>query len=390
MRAAQLRWAANTLAERAIELGLSNKVDIRSWEALFSTMNGPAPQAARKSLDSLVDYRQAQERRVGAVAAVLARYAQMQSIVEELQELVESGDAAGLPEFAVGHLAGQLSGLGDVLDRMCAAEIEALCTPADPPPPVPVGEAVGVTMPELHARNSADAPPAIARLLADNPDVHLLEAPNGRLVALVNHPDVDIATLENVGTSPATVTTYVPGVHSSDIGSWQAHIDNARSLTRATGGPAVAWLGYEAPSGVHKALHRQPARDGARELVRFQEGIGKRWPGAQKIVVAYSYGTVVAGYAARELAADDVVLVGSPGAGQTVASDFRGRVWAATNDDDPITWVTGPTGGAHGIEPTAPEFGARALPGFSGADGGHRGYWWDPEFFAGIGQVVRE
>ena len=125
------------------------------------------------------------------------------------------------------------------------------------------------------------------------------------------------------------------------------------------------------------------------ELVRFQRGIGKRYPGAKRTVVGYSYGSVVTGYAAREEEiASDIVLVGSPGTSAQHARELHGTVWAATNDNDPIAIATGPLSGIHGPDPTTQSFGATPLPGADGLPGDHGSYWENPQFLRGLGTVA--
>ena len=106
--------------------------------------------------------------------------------------------------------------------------------------------------------------------------------------------------------------------------------------------------------------------------------------------MGYSYGSVVTGHAAKEdKIADDVVLVGSPGAGVSHSSELHGRIWAATNAHDPIAIATGPHGGIHGPDPTTDAFGATPLPGADDLPGDHGTYWEDPRFLRGLGQVAR-
>lgn len=340
---------AHALARAAAQLEEENISLRHDWSALFLDLRGPAPEAAYVNLMAASVQRDSPAELMRQASDILTRFA----------------------EYMSSSTVARVSGAGDVLDWLCAREIDALCTPTTPPTNR-LEDFGDLPISVIHDINAAHASPEVQSLLAANPDVYLLEAPDGRFVAVIG----------DVHTQPASVTTYVPGVRSSDPATWQGGIDNARALSRVTGGPAVAWLGYSAPSTVTRALHRKPARDAARELVRFQKGIDKRWPQAQKIVVGYSYGSVVASHAGPELIADDVVLVGSPGA----RPNFRGRVWAATNANDPITWVTGPTGGAHGVEP---DTFARPLPGAHRRPGGHLDYWKDPKFLNGIGALVR-
>ncbi len=165
-------------------------------------------------------------------------------------------------------------------------------------------------------------------------------------------------------TTPASLTTFVEGVHSSDPETWQRAVDRGRNLAKASGGPAVVWLGYQAPSSLPRAVHATPARTASQELARFQRSLGRRYPQAKRTVVGYSYGSVVTGHAAKqERIAEDVVLVGSPGTGAGHASELHGRIWAATNANDPIAITTGPHAGIHGPDPTIDTFGATPLPG---------------------------
>ncbi len=150
----------------------------------------------------------------------------------------------------------------------------------------------------------------------------------------------------------------------------------ARALADA-GGPGLAvvlWVGYVTPDGLGvDAATGRLARAGAEALVRFVAGL----PGSAHVtVVGHSYGAVVAALAARDLAADDVVLLACPGARAGSVADLGtgARVWAARADTDWIGRVPAVRVGdlGHGADPADPGFGARPLP----VDGvpGHDGY----------------
>ncbi|MGY1856657.1 alpha/beta hydrolase [Modestobacter sp. SYSU DS0290] len=152
----------------------------------------------------------------------------------------------------------------------------------------------------------------------------------------------------------------------------------ARSLAEA-GGPDLAvvlWVGYPTPqgAGVDAATGRL-ARAGAAALVPFVQEL--RDGGAHVTVVGHSYGAVVAALAAPELAADDLVLLGSPGARASSVADLgtRARVWAARTTGDWIGRVPSVRLGdlGHGADPAGPAFGARTLP--VGGTSGHDGYF---------------
>ena len=98
--------------------------------------------------------------------------------------------------------------------------------------------------------------------------------------------------------------------------AWQA-----RQLRASVGSDVavVAWLGYLPPAGIDlDAVRSERAQRGADELVAFVRGLAVQAPQATAVVVGHSYGSLVAGYAARRLPADvtDLVEIGSPGPGR--------------------------------------------------------------------------
>lgn len=199
------------------------------------------------------------------------------------------------------------------------------------------------------------------------------------------------------------VVTYVPGV-GSRLAIAGGLLDEAERLhqaatgaTRAAGhaqppgtGDArcavIAWLGYDAPARITDATVDRPARDAAPVLRRFLDGLRAvhQGPAAHLTLVGHSYGSTVAGWAAREAGPgiDDLVLLGSPGAGASRASELAGatRVWASTAVHDPIATayslggIVGQVAGGPlrlagepdgelvlGRDPTSPGFGARVF-----------------------------
>lgn len=256
-----------------------------------------------------------------------------------------------------------LRALGELLDHTCAHHIDLLCTPIPAVAPARLGDTPDLDLAAVHEMN------ALHSGLDLGPDVQLLEVGDNRLVAAVG--DVETA---------AAVTTLVAGVGSSDPAALPGHLARARTIAHATGGAAVVWLGYPAPATVPHALAGEPARVAGVELQAFQRELARRHPGQRRLVVGHSYGAVVAGRAASAsggLWADDLVLLGSPGAGATSATEFTllgadPQVHAMTHPADPISLV----GGMHGEDPTSPGFGARVWPGDRAGD--HSSYWADP------------
>jgi hypothetical protein len=152
----------------------------------------------------------------------------------------------------------------------------------------------------------------------------------------------------------------------------------------------VVWVGYVTPQGLSlDAASGRLARAGAAALVRFVEEL----PVAGTLtVIGHSYGAVVVALAARHLPADDVILLGSPGARADTVADLgtTARVWAARTDGDWISRVPSLRIGdlGHGTDPTSPAFGARALP--VGGTTGHDGYFRPGSAaLGGIVDVVR-
>jgi len=124
------------------------------------------------------------------------------------------------------------------------------------------------------------------------------------------------------------------------------------------------WLGYRAPAGP-ELLTRFPAWSGGRVLDRSLDGLAaaRRAVGgrpARTTVLAHSYGTVVVDEAADApgpLAADAVVLLGSPGMEDDAAALEVPSVFDAAATRDPIAHV-----GWFGASPWTAGFGSTALP----------------------------
>jgi pimeloyl-ACP methyl ester carboxylesterase len=141
----------------------------------------------------------------------------------------------------------------------------------------------------------------------------------------------------------------------------------------------VAWLGYDAPDGLGlEAARDVRARVGAKALAAFVAAVAQHRPATTVVLIGHSYGALVVGLAAPRLgpAVTDVVALGAAGIGVDRAADLgtSARIWAALAGTDWIRRVPAVRVGrlGHGVPPSAPAFGARALP----ADRvrGHDGY----------------
>jgi hypothetical protein len=194
------------------------------------------------------------------------------------------------------------------------------------------------------------------------------------------------------------VAVLVPGVGNTpadDLGRLVGSARRVGSATRAAApGETVAtlvWLGYEPPGTVVTGTLRLAAWDGAPALADSLAGLAAARTAtatgdARTTVVAHSYGTVVVDEAADEpgrLAADAVVLLGSPGMEDDAASLEAPEVYNAMSPADPIVWYRI---GMHGL-PSAVFYGATELPVTPAM--GHSDYF-DPEFptIGAVGEVV--
>ncbi|MDK8811487.1 alpha/beta hydrolase [Corynebacterium striatum] len=383
-RAASLTLSARHLHNSGAELDLFIKGSLDNWVRL--PIFGDFAEAARSQLSATTGQLMIPAEAMRAAALVLESYQPLLTRVEELRAqaigMLTRMDEVQPWSNQLGTMLNALDALADALDWACAAQIDALCTPELAPGGNYFEDFSEMPLDSLHQMQLSTAPPEAAALAANNPDVKILEAGPGRVAVLVDPT--------KVGTAAASVTTFIGGVGSSDPGGWQRGIERARVIAHATGGPAVAWMGYSAPRNLSGALHEAPATRGAQDLQRFQRAVGHRFPSAQRIVVGYSYGSVVAGKAVRaDNVADDVVFVGSPGTDAATASELRARTWASTNAHDPIGTTTGPGGGIHGPDPSSAAFAATPLPGANRLPGDHSSYFEDPAFLRGLGRIAR-
>lgn len=196
------------------------------------------------------------------------------------------------------------------------------------------------------------------RSLARSPGLLLLVDPDaGRAAQVVG----DLATARHVA-------VLVPGM-GHDLGSFgavRAHAAAVREAARELGEDVavVAWLGYDSPSGLQEAVLDDAARAGADQLARLVAALPAA---ATRTVVAHSYGSVVAGEAARHgLAADAVVVAGSPGVGRWPAGGPRLYALRAPGDAVAVS-------GWHGPDPASREGGATRLR--TGRARGHSAYF---------------
>jgi len=216
--------------------------------------------------------------------------------------------------------------------------------------------------------------------------LQLLDLPGDRVVLAVG--DLDTAD---------TVALLVPGVGNSpghSLGHLVREADDLGTAARdASPGTTVAtavWLGYRPPGTVLTGASRFAAERGGPALADSLSGLAAARAATatgrpRTTVVAHSYGTVVVDEAADEpgrLAADAVVLLGSPGMQDDAASLEAPGVFDAASPRDPVSSV-----GWLGHRTAEASFGSTGLP--VDPRMGHSDYL-DPEFptLATIGRVM--
>jgi hypothetical protein len=193
------------------------------------------------------------------------------------------------------------------------------------------------------------------------------------------------------------VVVLVPGVGNTpedDLGHLVGNAEDIASATReASHGASLAtmvWLGYRTPATVLTGTMRFAAEDGGPALARSLDGLAEARTATatdkpRTTVVAHSYGTVVVDEAADQpgrLAADAVVLLGSPGMEDFANSLEAPEVFDAASPGDPVTWFPW-----DGDRWTGGSYGATGLP--VSPDMGHSDYL-EPRFptLAAVGEVV--
>jgi len=185
--------------------------------------------------------------------------------------------------------------------------------------------------------------------------------------------DEDLAALAvgDLDTADA-VAVLVPGIWTRPEDDLAAQVGNAADVAERAGATApgaavaaLAWIGYRTPRAPWSIVTRNDARDGGAALDRALDGLAAARtalaePEPRTTVVAHSYGTVVLGEAAAapgRLAADAVVLLGSPGGAADAAALEAPQVFDAFSPRDPISWVHW-----FGPNPWTTRFGATGLP----------------------------
>ena len=213
--------------------------------------------------------------------------------------------------------------------------------------------------------------------VSQHPEVELLDSPGEGFAYAVGDP----------GASSHII--IVGGVGSSSDSSWERNLQRALTTAAATDSRVVMWTGYDAPGVLPFGISDRRAHDAAGDVHSFVEHYADQLrdndssSGSDRTLtlVGYSYGSLVAGLAARQgLPVDSVVFVGSPGTGAHDVEDLRikpgGKVYAVMGTSDPIRVATSNHQGLFGPDPGGDSFGAIGVE----VPADHSGYWESSDF----------
>lgn len=179
--------------------------------------------------------------------------------------------------------------------------------------------------------------PIPAALLLYQPTAH---GNDGAIAIAIGDPD----TADNVAVS-------VPGINTEGT-SAEGYSEEARNLYESarlsdpnTTTATIAWIGYNSPSGddIGHTVTESAAISGGEKLAKYVSGLQAVREGdpPHMTVIGHSYGSTTSAHAASDhgLEVDDLVLIGSPGAGGGVdnASDLNvPQVWAGNSSRDVV------------------------------------------------------
>jgi pimeloyl-ACP methyl ester carboxylesterase len=177
----------------------------------------------------------------------------------------------------------------------------------------------------------------------------------------------DLDTAQNVAVAVPGLTSDVPDYMDNLTGNALNLYGEARRAAPGESTAVVGWMGYDAPDGITVGSDDE-AEAGAKLLAGDVRDIqtGRAGNPPHLTVVGHSYGSTTTGLAAsREgMRVDDLVLIGSPGAGHAnTAGDLHmdpDHVYVGSNSSDTVTYRTRTTFGWDplGQDPAGDEFGA--------------------------------
>lgn len=224
----------------------------------------------------------------------------------------------------------------------------------------------------------------------------------------------DLDTAEDVAIRVPGITndgTDAPTLAREAVNVYESTVFNGDGSSVAS----MMWLGYDAPDAFYDGatLTEGRAEDGGGRFADAIDGLraSRPYDDAHVTAIGHSYGSTTVAKAATEhdMDVDDIVLVGSPGAGGGVdhASELgvgADHVWVGRNSEDLVAalgdhgFIGGRTafGAGLGNDPSEDDFGARRFEaedttrsGWHRGVGQHGNYFnVDTESLYNIGRVV--
>lgn len=240
LKSSELEGIATSLTAVAGALHESNTDRLQSWQQL-ETMTSAS--SLIQGFIKLVDYNRPTVNIVEQMHKTASTLFNTADFLRTLEGYVDVLEKQADKSITLTVMLRYIASLSSLLDLMCAREINALCTAITPEPLKHLGDFGTLPASAIHEFHLVNAPPEIRALAEAHPDMQILEAGDGSLVA--SFGDIDRAT---------TVTTIVAGVGSSNPEGWNTYVDRARTVSASTGSATVLWLGYQAPASIPAAV----------------------------------------------------------------------------------------------------------------------------------------
>jgi len=201
--------------------------------------------------------------------------------------------------------------------------------------------------------------PVEAQLLIYDPEA---DSNDGRAAIVIGDAD----TADNVALVVPGMTSQVSTMPDQTSDGWAVYREARDGADPDETTAVVVWSGYDAPDDRWARATRTQGRayEGGALLADSYNGLMvSRTDDPYTTVIGHSYGSTVVSYAVTEygIHPDNVVLLGSPGAGQADNADglFPSNVWVGLASTDNIDHSSGASD--LGKDPADDDFGARQI-----------------------------
>lgn len=157
---------------------------------------------------------------------------------------------------------------------------------------------------------------------------------------------VSVGDLDTADHTAVLVSGITSDAASIDSGDSQNLYTEARWAAPDESTAVLNWIGYDAPNVDGDAANMGYAHDGAALLSSDVDGLRAMRPGDRThlTVSGHSYGSTTTAISAddHDLDADDIILLGSPGAGDAKTADDlttgSDHTWVGSNSSDAVTF----------------------------------------------------